>query len=77
MFDAGAAVEIDQVDAAAQENVLAVVDGFALLVGVRHLVRGRPSAEEGTAFEQIDVEPGIAQGSGGSQTRESSTGDDD
>ena len=76
MLDADPAVEIDQVDAAAQQDVLAVVDGFGLLVGVRDFVGGRASAEERTAFEQVHLEPGIAQGSGGSQTREASTDDD-
>jgi len=55
-------VEIQQVDAAAQQQVLAVIDGFrGIFVGAGNRVRRGASAQEGARFEQLHVEASAAQ----------------
>ena len=55
-------VEIQQVDAAAQQDVLAVVDGLGFLAGRggKRIRRGAP-AQERPRFEQVHFEAGAAQ----------------
>ena len=51
---ADAAIEVEQVGAAAQQHVLAVVQFFA---GLRVFERPRPAAERPAGFEQRDGAP--------------------
>jgi hypothetical protein len=53
VFDAEAAIEIEEVDAAAEKDVLAVVDNF----GVREGVGSGASAQEGFGFEYLYGSP--------------------
>src|SRR5260370_396462 len=53
-------VEIEQVDAAAQQDVLAVVDGL----GIADFVRGRAAAQERAGFQDKDVVTGAAERDG-------------
>ena len=56
-----APVEIQQIDAAAQQHMLAIVDGFRdLFAAGRHRVGGGTAAQIGTRFEQIDLVAGAA-----------------
>ena len=56
-------VEIQQVDAAAQQNVLAVVDGFGrLAIRPRQRIRGSPSAQKRPRFVQVHLEARAPQG---------------
>ena len=54
-------VEIQQVDAAAQQHVLAVVDQLGSVVGRRERKRSRAAAQKRARFEHLDAEPGAAQ----------------
>ena len=72
VFDADAAVELDQVGANAKQNVLAVVDDLA---GAGMLVGGSASAEIGAALEESDAKAGISKGTGGGETGEAAAGD--
>src|SRR6185312_1103280 len=65
VFHADALVEIDQVRAAAQQNVLAVVHNFA---GARMFVGRSASPEVGTLFEEPDAESATRQGASGGQS---------
>ena len=54
--DTKALVEIEQVCAAAQENVLAVIDGLGWFVASGgRAIRCRAAAQERAHFEEIDV----------------------
>src|SRR3954463_10137567 len=57
-FDSEAAVEIAEIGAAAEENVLAVVDDLA---GAGMFVGGGASTEIGTLLEKRDTESGIGE----------------
>jgi hypothetical protein len=69
--DADAAVELDEVGANAEENVLAVVDDFA---GAGVFVGGSASAEVGAALEESDAEAGVGEGAGGGEAGEAAAG---
>ena len=71
VFDADAAIELDQVGAAAEQDVLAVVDHFP---GRGMLVGGGASTEEGTAFEKGDFVAGAGEGSRGGQAGQAAAG---
>jgi hypothetical protein len=64
IFDADAAVELDEVAADAEEDVLAVVHYFA---GAGVLVGGSASTEVGAALEESDAETRVGQGAGGGE----------
>jgi hypothetical protein len=51
-------VKIEKVSAAAQENVLAVIEDFA---GLGILKRAGPAAQRAAGFEKRDVQPGRFQ----------------
>ena len=72
--DADALVELDEVGADAEENMLAVVDHFA---GSGMLVGGGASAKIGTALEERDAETGVGKSAGGGEAGESAAGDGD
>ena len=74
VFDPGTAVELDQVGAAAQQHVLAVIHDLA---GTRMLVGGRPPAQVRTALEERHPESGLGKGAPGSQTSQPASGDGD
>ena len=59
VFDAQSLVELDQVGAAAEQHVLAVVHDFA---GAGMLIRRSASAEIGTALEQGHAKAAAGQG---------------
>ena len=68
-------VEIQQVDAAAQQDVLAVVDGLAGLAFASPARVGRGAAAQKRArFEQIDFESRAAQRGRRSQSGQSAAG---
>ena len=71
LVDAQAAVEIQQIDAAAQQDVLAVVDGLRI-----DLVGGRAAAQERARFEEFDGVPGAGERRGRSQSRQAAADDD-
>ena len=71
-----ALVEVQQVDAASQEDVLAVVDRLRCIFGRRQGERGGPSAEEGPGFEQGDRKAGARERNGSRHPRQASTGND-
>jgi hypothetical protein len=58
VFDSGAAIEIDQVGAASEQHVLAIVDNFASS-GV--LIRRGASSEVRTALKYRHAKPGFSQ----------------
>jgi hypothetical protein len=70
VLDAEAAVEVQEVDAAAEQDVLAVVDGL-LAGGKRQGVRRSTAAEKLASFEYGDAVTGGSQGSRGCQPGES------
>ena len=72
VFHADAAVELDQVGADAEENVLAVVDDFA---GAGMLVGRSASAEVGAALEESDAKAGVGESAGGGESGEAASGD--
>ena len=51
-FDAETAIEVDEIGAAAQQHVLAVIDYFA---GARQFVRRSAATEIGTPLEEFDA----------------------
>ncbi len=59
--DADAAVEADQIGAAAEEHVLAVVDDLA---HARMQIRARPAAQVAAALDQLDAKTGLGQRAG-------------
>jgi hypothetical protein len=61
VFDAEAGVEVDEVGAAAEEDVLAVVDDF---VGGGVGVGGGSAAYVGAAFEELDLVARGGEGAG-------------
>ena len=69
--DAQARVEIQQVDAAAQQDVLAVVDGFAA-----GLIRSGAAAQERTGFQHDERDTRAAQRSGCRESGQSAADDD-
>src|SRR5271157_93385 len=73
--DAQALVEIQEVDAAAQHQVLAVIDGLrGILVGAGNRVGGGASAQEGTRLKKIHVETSAAQGGCRREAGQAATG---
>src|SRR5439155_22220809 len=70
---ADAAVEIDQVRAAAEKNMLAVVELFA---GLWIFERARAPAQGFARFEQGDVNAGGLEGDGGGHPGESAADHD-
>src|SRR5579884_1265895 len=66
-LDAEAAVQIEQSRAAADENMLAVVDD---LPGAGVLIRRRTSAEVRTPFEDLDAVACIGERAGGCNPRD-------
>ena len=70
--DSDALVELDQVGADAEENVLAVVDNFA---GAGMFLGRSAAAEEGALLEQGDAETGVGEGAGGGESGEAASGD--
>ena len=71
VLDSEAAVEVEQVDAAAQEDVLAVIDDF----GIGEGVRGGATAEERAGFEEFHGGAGAAQGRGGGEAGKATADD--
>jgi len=72
--DADAAVEVEEVGAAAEEDVLAVVEGFA---GLGFFEGTGAPAEDSACFEEGDVEACGFEGDGGGHAGEAATDDDD
>ncbi len=72
VFHADALVELDQVGADAEENVLAVVDDFA---GAGMFIGGSASAEIGAALEERHAEAGIGERAGCGEAGEAASGD--
>jgi hypothetical protein len=67
-------VELHQISAEAEEDVLAVVDDFA---GAGMFPGGGAASEEGTLLEKRDAESGVGQGAGGGESGEAASGDGD
>ena len=72
LLDAQASVEIQEIDAAAQKNVLAVIDGFAA-----GIVGSGAAAQERAGFENTHVVAGSAQSGRRGQSGQATTDDDD
>jgi len=70
--DTDAVVELNEVGADAEQDVLAVVDDFA---GAGMLVGGGASPEVGAAFEESDAEAGVGEGAGSCESGEAAAGD--
>src|ERR1700752_5091106 len=70
-------VKIQEIDAAAQENVLAVVDDFSLGFAFCRWqrIRGGAAAQERPRFEQLDVEAGSSERCRRGEPGESAAGD--
>jgi hypothetical protein len=66
-LDAQAAVQIEQVHKAAQQNVLAIIDQLG--IAGRDRKGGGAAAQERAGFVEMDIEAGAAQGGGGGQAR--------
>ncbi len=67
LFNTELPVKADQIRAAAEKNVLAVVDNFAR-AGM--LIGRRPAANVGPALDQVNAIAGVRQGTGGRQSRQ-------
>jgi hypothetical protein len=67
-------VEIEEVHAAAQEYVLAVIDYFGVFTGDRPT--GGAAAEEVAGFVDFDFEPGTAEGGCGGKAGEATADND-
>ena len=74
VLDAQALVEIEQIYAAAQEDVLAVVDGLPVC-GVDGIGCSTP-AEKAACFKEVDFKSGRPQGRRGCETRQATADDD-
>ena len=72
--DAQAAVKIDEVDAVAQQHMLAVIDHLA---GSRVFVRGGAAAKVAPLLQQADLVAGIGQGTRGRETCQSTANHSD
>ena len=72
--DTNALVELDEIRADAEKNVLAVVDDFAR---TRMLVGGSTSPEVGTLLENRNLESRVSQGAGRGQSGKAASGDRD
>ena len=73
MQRSGTPEEVNEVGAAAQEHVLAVVDLFRFT----GREEGRCSAaEDGAFFQEFNLEAGVSEANGGGQTGQSSTNND-
>src|SRR6266700_8190080 len=71
---AQAAVEVEQIGAAAEEDVLTVIE---FLAGLRLFERSGAAAERSAGFEQCDGDAGGFEGDGGGHAREPAADDDD
>ena len=54
-------VEIQQIDATAQQHVLAVVDQDGGVAGLRQRKRSRAAAQKGARFEDLDAKAGAPE----------------
>ena len=74
VLDSRAAVKIEQVRAAAEQHMLAVINS---LPGAGMLIGRCAPTEIGSAFKERDAKPSISQGASGGKARESASGDGD
>ena len=74
LFDADAPIEADEIGAAAEEHVLAVVDDF---VDAGMQVGGCAAAEIAAAFDELDAVAGFGEGAGGTHTGDAAADDGD
>src|SRR5690606_23849427 len=74
ILDAQSAIEMDQVGAAAQQDMLAVVEQPA---GGGVLKAGRPPPQQLAALDQRDIKTGVHEGSAGGNTGQAGTDDGD
>ena len=72
LLDAEPAIEVDEVGAAAEQHVLAVVDHLA---GAGQFVRRCAAAEIGTALEELDVIARFGQSASGGETGKTAAND--
>jgi hypothetical protein len=72
--NANALVELDEVGADAEENVLTIVDNFA---GAGMFPRRGAAAEEGALLEQGYAKTGVGEGAGSGESGQTSSGDCD
>ena len=72
--DTDVLVELDQVGADAEQDVLAIVDNFSR-TGM--FIRRCTAAEEGAFLEERHPKPGVGQGARGSESGETASGDGD
>src|SRR5947209_3177603 len=72
VVDAEAAVEVEEVDAAAQEHMLTIVDHLGVFIGRRHRIGCRAAAEKAARFVEIDLKARFAQSRRSRQSGESS-----
>src|SRR5208282_4995293 len=74
VLNARAAIEIEQVGAAAKQYMLAIIDNFA---STGMLIRGRAPTEIGAAFKQRDAKTGFCQNASSGQASQPASGDSD
>jgi hypothetical protein len=72
IFDANAAIELDEIGANTKKHVLAVVDDFS---GAGMFVGRGASPEIRASLEECDLQAGIGEGASGGETSETSAGD--
>jgi hypothetical protein len=65
--DTQSAIQIDQVDAATQQDVLAIVDRLRLTVGRHMWIGSSPSPEKRTSFKDLDGKTLTGEGRSGRQ----------
>ncbi len=70
------AVEIQQIDATAQQHMLAIVDEEGIVVGRSERKRGGAAAQEWPGFEYLDAEPRASQRRRRRKTGQSTADDD-
>jgi hypothetical protein len=72
--DSNAVVELHQIGAEAEEDVLAIVHDFA---GAGMLPGGGAASEERALLEEGDAETRVGEGAGGGKSGEAASGDGD
>src|ERR1700687_854245 len=73
-LNSGAPIEIEQVGAAAEQHMLAIVNNFA---GTGMLIRRRAPAEIRATLKEGHAKPGFGEGASGREARQPASSDSD
>jgi len=77
LADSEALIEVEEVDAAAEQHMLAVIDGFDLRAGrAGNRIGSGATAKEGARLEQVDLETSTTERGRGRQSGEPAAGDE-